>query len=115
VFGLESMIGLTAAPQPQPYIDLAPLFDRVLNDLETELACKPLRALVQASDKGEIILSVGLEHGVSRGDYFLVTLPNAGNEWQVIRIDDVTPSQSIARTLKAKPGIPVNALATLMR
>ena len=58
---------------------------------------------------------VALEHGVARGDYFLVTLPNAGNEWQVIRIDDVTPSQSIARTLKAKPGIPVNALATLMR
>jgi len=109
VFGLESLVGLTAATPPQPHVD------RVLEDLETELACKPLRALVQESDKGEVILSVGLEHGVSRGDYFLVTLPNASSEWQVIRIDDVTPSQSIARTLKAKPGIPVNALATLMR
>ena len=115
VFGLESIIGLTSAPQPQPHVDLAPLFDAVLEDLESELACKPLRALVQESEKGEIVLSVGLEHGVERGDYFLVTLPNTGNDWQVIRVDDVTPSQSIARTLKAKPGIPVNALATLMR
>jgi ABC-type molybdate transport system permease subunit len=47
--------------------------------------------------------------------FFLVTLPNSGNEWQVIRIDDATALQSVARTLKAKPGIPVNALATLMR
>ena len=115
VFGLDTLIGLSAGTPPQPHVDLAPLFERVLDDLETELACKPLRALVQESDKGEVVLSVGLEHGVARGDYFLVTLPNAGNEWQVIRIDDVTPSQSIARTLKAKPGIPVNALATLMR
>ena len=115
VFGLESIIGLTAATPPQPHVDLAPLFDAVLEDLETELACKPLRAVVQESDKGEVVLSVGLEHGVSRGDYFLVSLPNAGNDWQVIRIDDVTPSQSIARTLKPKPVIPVNALATLMR
>ena len=115
VFGLESMIGLTAAPHIQPRVDLAPLFDEVREDLEEELACKPLRAVVRSIDKGDIVLSVGLEHGVQRGDYFMVTLPNASNDWQVIRIDDVTPSQSIARTLKAKPGIPLNALATLMR
>lgn len=115
VIGWESMFGLAAAPHMQPRVDLAPLFDEVRDDLEEELACKPLRAVVRSADKGEIVLSVGLEHGVQRGDYFMVTLPNASNEWQVIRIDDVTPSQSIARTLKAKPGIPLNALATLMR
>ncbi len=115
VFGWESVIGLTAAPHIQPRIDLAPLFDEIREDLDEELACKPLRALVRASNKGEIVLSVGIEHGVQRGDYFLVTLPNTTNEWQVIRIDDVTPTQSLARTMKAKPGIPANAIATLMR
>lgn len=115
VLGWENALGFTPARPAQPHLDLAPLFEQVRDDLEAELACKPLRALVQDADKGAIVLSVGLEHGVSRGDYFMVTLPNAGNEWQVIRIDDVTPTQSVARTLKAKPGIPVNALATLMR
>jgi hypothetical protein len=115
VFGWESLVGVTAAEPVQPHVDLTPLFEQVRDDLESELACKPLRALVQDSGNGGIVLSVGLEHGVERGDYFLVTLPNARNEWQVITIDDVTPSQSIARTLKAKPGIPINAIATLMR
>ena len=115
VFGWESVVGLTAAPRIQPKLDLTPLFEQVRDDLETELACKPLRAMVQESENGGLVLSAGLEHGVERGDYFLVTLPNSGNEWQVIRIDDATALQSVARTLKAKPGIPVNALATLMR
>jgi hypothetical protein len=115
IMGWEGLMGVTAARQAQPHVDLTPLFEQVRDDLETELACKPLRAMVQEANKGEIVLSVGLEHGVSRGDYFMVTLPNAGNEWQVIRIDDVTPTQSVARTLKSRPGIPVNALATLMR
>ena len=115
VFGLASVFGLTSAPHVQPHVDLAPLFEEVRDDLEEALACKPLRAVVRSADKDEIVLSVGIEHGVQRGDYFMVTLPNANNDWQVIRVDDVTPSQSIARTLKAKPGIPLNALATLMR
>jgi len=115
VFGVESMLGLTSTPHVQPRVDLAPLFEEVRDDLEEELACKPLRAVVRSSEKGDIVLSVGLEHGVQRGDYFMVTLPNTNNDWQVIRIDDVTPTESIARTLKAKPGIPLNALATLMR
>lgn len=115
LLGWENIVGVTAARPAQPHVDLAPLFEQVRDDLESELACKPLRAMVQEAGKGEIVLSVGLEHGVARGDYFMVTLPNASNEWQVIRIDDVTPTRSVARTLKSKPGIPVNALATLMR
>ncbi len=114
-FGWENIIGVTPAEPAQPHADLAPLFQQVREDLEAQLACKPLRALVQESGNGQIVLSVGLEHGIARGDYFLVTLPNAHNDWQVITIDDVTPSQSVAHMLKAKPGIPVNAIATLMR
>ena len=115
VMGIESLMGLTAARASQPQIDTTPLFEQVRQDLEEALACKPLRAMVLGDDEGNISLSVGLEHGVERGDYFLVSLPNMKNEWQVIRIEDATPSHSIARAMKAKPGIPVNALATLMR
>ena len=115
LMGMESLMGLTAAPAAQPKIDTAPLFEQVRDDLEEALACKPLRAMVLEEEEGRISLSVGLEHGVEQGDYFLVTLPNTKNEWQVIRIEDATPSRSIARAMKANPGIPVNALATLMR
>ena len=115
MMGIESLMGLTASNAAQPKIDMTPLFEQVREDLEEALACKPLRAMVLGDDEGKISLSVGLEHGVQQGDYFLVTLPNTKNEWQVIRIEDATPSRSIARAMKAKPGIPVNALATLMR
>ena len=115
IMGVENMLGLTPSRGSQPQIDTAPLFEQVREDLEEALACKPLRALVLDEEDGKISLSVGLEHGIQPGDYFLVSLPNVGNEWQVIRIEDATPSRSIARAMKAKPGIPVNSLATLMR
>jgi hypothetical protein len=116
IMGLESLMGLTAARASQPQIDTTPLFEEVRQDLEEALACKPLRAVVlEEEEGGRVSLSVGLEHGVEKGDYFLVTLPNAPKEWQVIRIEDATPSRSIASAMKSKPGIPVNALATLMR
>ena len=115
LLGIESLMGLTASNAAQPKIDTTPLFEQVRDDLEEALACKPLRAMVLEEEEGRISLSVGLEHGVEQGDYFLVTLPNTKNEWQVIRIEDATPLRSIARAMKAKPGIPVNALATLMR
>jgi len=115
IMGLESLMGLTAARASQPQIDTTPLFEEVRQDLEDALACKPLRAVVLEEEGGRVSLSVGLEHGVEKGDYFLVTLPNAPKEWQVIRIEDATPSRSIASAMKSKPGIPVNALATLMR
>ena len=115
MMGLDSLMGFTPSRGAQPKIDMTPLFEQVRDDLEEALACKPLRAMVLEEEDGKISLSVGLEHGVEQGDYFLVTLPNMKNEWQVIRIEDATPSRSIARAMKAKPGIPVNALATLMR
>ena len=61
------------------------------------------------------MLSVGLEHGVKEGDYFLVTTKNSKGSAQIVKIEDVGPTQSVARSLKPQPVVPANALATLMR
>jgi hypothetical protein len=99
----------------QPHFDMTPIFEGVRAELEETLACRPLRALVQDSSEGRVLLSVGLEHGIQEGDYFLVSLSNSRNDWQVLRIEDASPNQSVARPMKASPTIPVNTIAKLMR
>lgn len=101
--------------QAQPHVSLTQMFESVRADLEEKLACQPLRAVVQDSQAGRIMLSVGSEHGVNEGDYFLVSLTNGRNDWQVVRIEDANPNQSVARAMKPNPAIPINSIAKLMR
>ncbi len=96
-------------------VDPTPLFDGVRQDLEAQLSCRPLRAAVLQSSNGKVLLSVGLEHGINRGDYFLVTGAGSRNEWQIVQIEEATPVQSVAKLMKPKPAIPADSLATLMR
>ena len=96
-------------------VDTGALFELIRADLEEKLACQPLRAAVLQAGKDEVLLSVGLEHGVNRGDYFFVGTANSRGEWQIVRVEEATPSQSVAKFLKPRPSIPANALATLMR
>jgi len=111
LFGIEPAFALKTKAQ----IDLSELFEEVRADLEDKLACQPLRAAVLDSDRGQLMLSVGLEHGVKEGDYFLVTTKNSKGNAQIVKIEDVGPTQSMARSLKPQPVVPANALATLMR
>jgi hypothetical protein len=72
--------------------------------------------MVLESSGGRLLLSVGHEHGVTAGDYFLVTLPGSNSAaWQIVRIDDVDVNRSVAKALKANPTVPANSLAVLMR
>jgi len=107
--------GFQGAFHAQPHVNLAGMFESLRADLEEKLACQPLRAVVQDSHAGRIMLSVGLEHGVNEGDYFLVNLTNGRQDWQVVRIEDASPNQSVARAMKSTPAIPVNSIARLMR
>ena len=112
----RSIFGLDEAFISQPKIELAPLFSQIRLELESLLACRPLRAMVLESSGGRLLLSVGHEHGVTAGDYFLVTLPGSNSAaWQIVRIDDVDVNRSVAKALKANPTVPANSLAVLMR
>lgn len=111
VFGIEPAL----MPRARAQIDMGSLFDEVRGELEDKLACRPLRAAVLQSDRGQLLLSVGLEHGVKEGDYFLVTTKNSSAGAQIVKIEDAGPTQSSARSLKPQPVVPANALATLMR
>jgi hypothetical protein len=111
IFGVEPAL----MPKQQAQIDMGALFDEVRAELEDKLACQPLRAAVLESDRGQLTLSVGLEHGVKEGDYFLVTTKNSKGASQIVKIEEVGPVQSVARSLKPQPVVPANVLATLMR
>jgi len=111
IYGIEPAL----MPQKQAQIDMGALFDEVRAELEDKLACQPLRAAVLESDRGQLTLSVGLEHGVKEGDYFLVTTKNSKGASQIVKIEEVGPVQSVARSLKPQPVVPANVLATLMR
>lgn len=112
----RSLFGMDEAFISQPKINLDQLFDEVRGELERVLACRPLRAMVLESTRGRLLLSVGQEHGVNVGDYFLVTLPGSKTDgWQIVRIDDVDVNRSVAKALKSSPAVPGNALAVLMR
>jgi hypothetical protein len=58
---------------------------------------------------------LSLEHGVKEGDYFLVSTKNSKGPSQIVKIEEVGPVQSVARSLKPQPVVPANVLATLMR
>ena len=112
----RSLFGMDEAFISQPRVNLAPLFSQVQVELEHLLACRPLRAMVLESRGGRLVLSVGQEHGVNAGDYFLVTLPGSSSAaWQIVRIDDVEVNRSFAKALKANPTVPANSLAVMMR
>lgn len=112
----RSIFGMDEAFISQPNVNIAPLFDELRVELERVLACRPLRAMVLESRGGNLVLSVGQEHGVNAGDYFLVTLPGAKtNGWQIVRIEDADASRSSAKALKASPAVPSKSLAVLMR
>ena len=111
VFGIEPAL----MPISKGRIDMAELFGEVATELEEKLACQPLRAGIIQSQGGLLTLSVGLEHGVKEGDYFLVTTKNSKDESQIVKIEDVGPTQSAARAMKPRPIVPANSLATLMR
>lgn len=112
----RSIFGMDEAFISQPKVNIDPLFEDVRVELERILACRPLRAMVLESKGGKLLLSVGQEHGVNAGDYFLVTLPGSKiNGWQILRIDDVDANRSSAKALKASPAVPDKSLAVLMR
>ena len=112
----RSLFGMDEAFISQPKVNLEPLFSEMRVELEQLLACRPLRAMVLESRGGRLLLSVGQEHGVNTGDYFLVTLAGSNNvAWQIVRIDDVDVNRSIAKALKANPAVPANSLAVMMR
>jgi hypothetical protein len=115
----RTLFGLDEAFTPAPVVNLEPLFTKARAQLEAALACKPLRAVVVEAGARGLVLSVGQEHGVEVGDYFLVYLQSGrqtpGSAWQIVRIDEVTPDKALARAMKATPTIPTNALAVLMR
>jgi hypothetical protein len=72
--------------------------------------------MVLEAKGGNLLLSVGQEHGVAAGDYFLVTLPGSKtNGWQIVRIDDVDVKRSSGKALKPSPVVPGKSLAILMR
>ena len=111
--------GADEAFAPAPVVRLEPLFAKIRAQIEGFIACKPLRAVVVEAGARGLVLSVGQEHGVEVGDYFLVYLQGgrqpSGSQWQIVRIDEVSPDKSLARSMKAAPAIPANALAVLMR
>lgn len=115
----RSLFGMDEAFNSAPVVNLAPLFAKVRAQLEAMLACKPLRAVVLEVGSRGAVLSVGQEHGVEVGDYFLVYLQNGrrapGSAWQIVRIDEVTPEKALARSMKPNPAIPANSVAVLMR
>jgi hypothetical protein len=112
----RSIFGMDEAFISQPKVNIEPLFDEVRIDLERILACRPLRAMVLEAKSGNLLLSVGQEHGVAAGDYFLVTLPGSKTSgWQIVRIDDVDVNRSSGKSLKPSPVVPGKSLAILMR
>jgi hypothetical protein len=111
IYGLEPAL----MPNNMAQIDMGALFDEVRAELEEKLACQPLRAAVLESERGQLMLSVGFEHGVREGDYFLVTTKNSKGNAQIVKIEDVGPTQSVGRSLKPQPVVPAHVLATLMR
>jgi hypothetical protein len=97
-------------------LDIAPLWQMVADDLEEALKCQPLRAKIIDSSHGLVELSAGREHGVERGDYFIVQFERGMTPaWQVLKIEQSGPVTSTARVMKPSPSIPVHALAVLLK
>jgi hypothetical protein len=95
---------------------LDPLWSAVEARLEDRLGCQPLRAVITSVNADRATLSVGSEQGVKAGDYFLVEfMANSQNAWQLMRVEQASPTTSSARFMKATTGIRVNALATLLQ
>jgi hypothetical protein len=110
IWGTETDFGTAAA------VDFTPLWQAMLTDLEKVIGCQPLRAKVLAAEGSFVTLSVGSEHGVKTGDYFLVELPGKkARTWQLLTIQTTTPTFSTARLMKPSPAVPVNALAVMMQ
>jgi hypothetical protein len=96
--------------------NLAPLWSAIEARLEDRLGCQPLRAVITSISADRATLSVGSEQGVKAGDYFLVEfMANSQNAWQLMRVEQASPTASSARFMKATTGIRVNALATLLQ
>ncbi len=97
-------------------IDFSPLWQKALDDLESRLGCRPLRAKVLDVAQGMVTLSVGSENGINEGDYFLLDLPGrkTGN-WQVIRIERTGLTTAQGRMLKGTPTVPAGVMATLLQ
>jgi hypothetical protein len=99
----------------QENVDLTPLWQMVLADLDEALKCQPLRAKITAAGQGKVQLSAGSEHGVQRGDYFIVQFDRGTTPaWQVLKIEQAGPITSTARMMKPSPAIPLNALAIML-
>ncbi len=96
--------------------DFAPLWQSAVADLDAKLGCRPLRAKVLDVNAGLVTLSAGAEHGIRAGDYFLLDVQGrrSGN-WQVIKIEQTSPTMAWGRTLKTTPAVPVNAMVTLLQ
>jgi len=95
---------------------LAPLWSAIEARLEDRLGCQPLRAVITSISADRATLSVGSEQGVKTGDYFLVEfMANSKNAWQLMRVEQASPTASSARFMKATTGIRINALATLLQ
>ncbi len=111
VWGTEIDISEEDAPT-----NLAPLWSAIEARLEDRLGCQPLRAVITSINADRATLSVGSEQGVKAGDYFLVEfMANSQNAWQLMRVEQASPTASSARFMKATTGIRVNALATLLQ
>ena len=96
-----------------PKVNLAPLFDKVAAALNAQLACKPLRAVVLAHQGNKLVLSAGLDNGVTPGDYFLVN--GKGREsWQILKIEDASAGRAIARPIRPGRPVPVNSLVEML-
>jgi Flagellar assembly protein T, N-terminal domain len=97
-------------------LDISPLWRMVADDLDEALKCQPLRAKIISSGRGLVQLSAGQEHGVERGDYFIVQFDRGATPaWQVLKIEQAGPVMSTARIMKPAPSIPNNSLAILLK
>lgn len=97
-------------------VDLSPVWQAAVAELDAKLGCRPLRAKVLDVNSGFVTLSVGTEHGIRKGDYFLLDLPGRRRgDWQVIQIEEASATMAQGRTLKPAPAVPVDAMATLLQ
>lgn len=97
-------------------VDLASVWQAAAADLDAKLGCRPLRAKILDVNAGLVTLSVGSEHGIRSGDYFLLDLPGRRNgDWQVIKIERTSATTARGRTLKPAPAVPLDAMATLLQ
>jgi Flagellar assembly protein T, N-terminal domain len=92
------------------------LWSDVADWISDRVGCDSLRAVVTGVSAGRVTLSAGAVNGIKAGDVFLVELPSGGkNAWQVLRVDQVSSTQSVARLMKPKPAILPNSEAVLLQ